>query len=158
MNKIGRNMERQNGKVKAKNQTKITEVKIGDKLIGTLTTYFSREENAWKSSATLKHNNKIFTSDFYSDVAAETWILTGYQSLTKEKNKFGDWLSQELSANGLSQAALSDLLEVSRVTINNWCRNNGLPDVRHFVRIARIISDYSQKNLAEVLDKMAQTL
>lgn len=158
MNKTGRDMERQEGRVKARSgKTSTKAVTLLDNKVGDLVTYWCTNQTCWKTKGVITIKGQVYSKEFYSDDKAEEWVIDKFYELQSVDNKrFGDWLSGELQAWGLNQSKLSDSLRVSRVTISNWCNNHCLPDVTNFVKIGRIFSDVSGQDLNKILEKMAQ--
>jgi DNA-binding XRE family transcriptional regulator len=151
LNKTGRDMERQSGRVKAKSQNRVNDVKFNGRNIGAVSTYWDSYQTCWKSKGVIEWNNEVYSSEFYSDLAAENWVIQKYDEFQGRGDQFGQWFSKQITRYDLTQAKMGDYLKVSRVTISNWCNNNGIPDSRNLFKIARIVSDISGRELSQVL-------
>ncbi len=65
-----------------------------------------------------------------------------------EKIKFCEWLNSQLDRRGWSQTVLSERSGIAQSTISTWLSNQGKPNVKGYVAIAKALDTPLERVLA----------
>lgn len=138
-------------------QSQTDQIHDGDEVIGSIETNWSQLGYCWIFKGISTNGDLVSSLDHETFEDAQQWIRS-QSKYNHRHDSFGAYITYILDDLQLSKTQLGHMLGVSRQTIHDWINNKYLPDVPHFVMLARKISNMTSSNVNLILLDMSDSI
>jgi DNA-binding XRE family transcriptional regulator len=112
------------------------------------------QDYVWRGQ--VQYRGRIYSTDCNCQRDAETWVNEKYKYLTSTVT-LGMWIENMMEEHNVSPSYLASSIQVSRMTLHQWCKDTRQPTVDNWIALARFWStqlDCATESMLSVMSNL----